>query len=83
MFNHSDFVANPGKYALFKTAKVNGHVFTENGSDDLEAGQYVAIKHMRNAWNGLRHREEPVYSITANGTVWGVMFASSLSEFVL
>jgi hypothetical protein len=83
MFDHKDFAANPGKYMLFKTAKVNGHVFTENGTDDLEAGQYVAIKHMRNAWNGLRHREEPVYSITANGKVWGVMFASSLSNFVL
>jgi hypothetical protein len=83
MFDHKDFAANPGKYMLFKTAKVNSRVFTENGTDDLEAGQYVAIKHMRNAWNGLRHREEPVYSITANGKVWGVMFASSLSNFVL
>jgi hypothetical protein len=83
MFDHSDFVANPGKYMLFKTAKVKGNVFTENGTDDLEAGQYVAIKHMRNAWNGLRHREEPVYSITSKGKVWGVMFASCLSEFVL
>lgn len=83
MFDHSDFLANPGKYQFFKTAKLSSHVFTQNGEHDLEAGQYVAIKHIRNAWNGLRHRVEPVYSITANGSVWGVMFASNLSEFVL
>ena len=82
-FDHSDFVANPNKYRLYTTAKLSSHVFTHNGEHDLEPGQYVAIKHMRNAWNGLRHREEPVYSITSKGKVWGVMFASCLSEFVL
>lgn len=82
-FDHADFLANPGKYQLFQIARVGSHVFTENGTDDLEAGQPVAIRHIRNAYNGLRHRDEPVYSITANGKVWGVMFASALSHFVI
>ena len=83
MFSHSDFEANPKKYELFKTARVASHVFTENGSDDLAKGQFVAVRHIRNAYNGLRHRMEPVYTITASGKVWGVMFASNLSDFVL
>jgi hypothetical protein len=58
-------------------------VFTENGSDDLEKGQFVGVLHIRNAYNGLRRRVEPVYSITASGKVWGVMFASNLFDFVL
>lgn len=82
-FDHTDFEANPKKYELFKIARVQSHVFTENGADDLEAGQHVIISHIRNAYNGLRRRVEPVYSITTGGKVWGVMFASNLSDFVL
>lgn len=83
MFNHSDFQANPKKYESVKTARVASHVFTENGSDDLEKGQFVAVRHIRNAYNGLRRRTEPVYSVTTGGKVWGVMFASNFSDFVL
>jgi hypothetical protein len=83
MFDHNDFEANPKKYELFKIARVASPVFTENGEDDLESGQHVTISHIRNAYNGLRRRVEPVYSVTTGGKVWGVMFASNLSGFVL
>lgn len=82
-FDPTDFARNPRKYELFRTARVNSRVFTENGESDLEQGQYVAVSHFRNAWNALRRREEPVYSITANGKVWGYMYASALADFVL
>ena len=80
-FDHADFVANAKKYEQFRTASVVSHVFTENGLDDLEAGQPVAIRFIRCAYNGLRHRDEPVYGITTGGKSWGVMFASTLADF--
>lgn len=83
MFDHSDYTRNPGKYELFRTARVNTHVFTENGADDLQEGQYVAVQFLRHAWNGMRHRDEPVYTVTANGTVWGCLFGNVLTDFVL
>ena len=83
MFNYADFETNPKKYELFRTARVKSQVFTENGEDDLAAGQFVAIRHIRNAYNGVRRRDEPVYSITTGGGVWGVMFANNLSDFCL
>jgi len=83
MFDHADFETNPKKYELFRTARVESHVFTDNGEDDLAAGQFVAIRHIRNAYNGLRRRVEPVYSVTTGGGVWGVMFANNLSDFTL
>ena len=83
MFDYADFERHAKKYEHYKTARIRGHVFTENGEHDLEAGQFVAVRHIRNAWNGLTRRVEPVYSITANGSIWGVMYASNLSDFVL
>jgi len=83
MFNYADFEINPKKYELFRTARVKSQVFTENGEDDLAAGQFVAIRHIRNAYNGMRRRDEPVYSITTAGKIWGVMFANNLSDFCL
>lgn len=82
-FDHADFLANPKKYEQVRTAAIAAHIFTENGADDLEQGQRVAVQFMRRAYNGLRRRDEPVYSITTGGKVWGVMFASTLADFVL
>lgn len=83
MFDHSDYTRNPGKYELFRTARINTHVFTENGVDDLQEGQYVAVQFLRHAWNAMRRRQEPVYSVTIGGKVWGYMFANALGNFVL
>lgn len=82
-FDHSDFLANPKKYELFQIARVASHVFTDNGTDDLEEGRYVSVQFMRTAYNGIRRRVEPVYSVTADGKVWGVMYASNLANFLL
>lgn len=82
-YDPTDFARNPRKYEMFKTARVNTRVFTENGESDLEQGQYVAVSHFRNVWNALRLRDEPVYSITTNGKVWGYLYASALADFCL
>jgi hypothetical protein len=83
MFNHQDYTAHPAKYELFRTARIDTHVFTQDGSADLEKGQYVAVSFLRHAWNALRRRQEPVYSVTVGGQVWGYVFANALTDFVL
>jgi len=82
-YDPKDFSVNPNKYALFRTAIVARSIITENGEDDLEAGRAVAIRHIRNAWNGVHHRDEPVYSVTADGKVWGMVFGNVLGDFML
>lgn len=82
-FDHADFVANPNKYRLFQTATVAGHIFTENGENDLPAGERVNIRFMRTAYNPLRRRDEPVYGITADNAKWNLVYASNLTRFVL
>lgn len=81
--NHADYTRYPTKYELFKTAKIGTHVFTENGEHDLEPGQYVGVQFLRHAWNAMRRRQEPIYTVTANGTVWGCLFGNALTDFVL
>lgn len=83
MFDFQDFAANPGKYQLFRTARVPAHVFTANGENDIPAGAIVGVKFRCIARNQMRRREEPVYSVTVNGQFWGDMYASGLDHFTL
>jgi len=82
-FIHEDFAANPAKYALFKTAIVITNVITHDGENDLERGTIVGVRHVRNAWNALRRREEPIYAITKDGEHWGMLYANALADFTL
>ena len=81
-YNPSDFAANPAKYQQFRGAVIASRIFTENGEDDLEQGQPVAITYFRTAWNAMRRRDEPIYSVTANGKVWGMVYGNVLADFV-
>jgi hypothetical protein len=83
MFNHQDYAAHPAKYELFRTARIDTHVFTQDGAADLEKGQYVAVSFLRHAWNAMRRRQEPVYTVTVGGHIWGYVFANALTDFVL
>jgi len=71
------------KETLYRTARVKNSVFTHNGEADLKAGQFVAVTFLRRAWNQMHRREEPVYSITTGGKVWGYMYANNLTDFCL
>jgi len=82
-YDHSDFTRNGGKFALYRTARVARHVHTENGADDLVPGEFVGVEFFRVARNQLYRRDEPVYTVTKNGRVWGMVYANALSDFVL
>lgn len=83
MFDHTDFVQNPKKYELFKTAEIAKNVFTNNGENDLPEGEIVGIQYFTTARNQIYRRMEPVYSVTVNGKFWGQVYANTLRNFVL
>lgn len=80
---HSDFVAHPRKYELYKTAVIACHVFTENGANDIAPGTVVRVTFDCVARNQLYRRDEPVYRVETNGKFHGYFYANTLSEFVL
>ena len=87
MYNPKDYFENPGKYKLFRSARIASHVFTENGAADLAAGEYVSIKYRCEAFNKLYGRYEPIYTIV--NTEHGVpseardVYANTLTNFIL
>lgn len=81
-FDYLDFSANPGKYRLFATARIAGHLFTENGESDAEAGTYVSLQYLNTVRNQMFRREEPIYMATAKGKEW-TLYASALADFCL
>lgn len=82
-YDYNDFVVNPGKYELFRTARIASHVFTENGYADMQAGDFVGVRYLLTAYNPSRRRNEPVYAVKHGGTIRGSFYASTLADFVL
>lgn len=82
-YNHNDFVVNPGKYELFRTARIASHVFTENGYADMREGDFVGVRYLLTAYNALRRRNEPVYAVKHGDAIRGSFYASTLADFVL
>lgn len=79
-YEQQDFEASPKKYELFKTAILRGHLFTNNGEADIEAGTVVAIKYRCTARNQMLKRSEPVYTLKDYDTD---IYANNLADFVL
>ena len=79
-FDHADFVANPGKYRLFQTARIAANIITNNGEFDLNEGQFVGIEYRCEAFNRMYRRNEPVYTIKGTGRD---LYANCLGNFVL
>ena len=79
-YEHQDFEENPKKYELFKTAIVRGHLFTNDGEQDIEAGTVVAIKYRCTARNRMLKRSEPVYTLKDYDID---VYANNLASFVL
>jgi hypothetical protein len=71
------------KRALYKTAVVARHIFTNNGDADLPAGAFVGIAFIGEHRNQLYRREEAVYAVTHDGKFWGHLYANCLRDFVL
>jgi len=86
-YDKNDYFENPGKYKLFRSARIARHIFTENGANDLAAGEFVSIKYRCEALNRMYGRYEPVYTIV--NTEHGVpseardIYANNLASFVL
>ena len=83
LYDHSDFLRNPGKYELFATARIARHMFTENGERDLPEGECVGVKYRLTARNQLYRRDEPVFTVSHNGQMWGDVYANALCDFIL
>ncbi len=79
MYDHQDFLRNPRKYELFKTATVARHVITENAVDDMPAGTPVSIEYRCTARNQLFRRDEPVYRVNGQSDI----YANCLQDFGL
>ena len=86
-YDKNDYFENPGKYKLFRSARIARQIITENGTHDLKAGEFVAIKYRCEALNKMYGRYEPVYTIV--NTEHGVpkeardVYANNLASFVL
>lgn len=77
-YEHKDFLANPTKYSLFKTATTRANFFGANG-DDVSEGTIVGLEYLGVRRNQLYKRDEPVYRLNTGHTV----YANSLVNFVL
>ena len=76
-YDHSDFVRNPGKYELFKTATVRNTMVREDG-ETLE-GTIVGLRFAGVKRNQLYRRDEPVYMLSTGD----VCYANNLHSFTL
>jgi hypothetical protein len=76
-YDPKDYIANPAKYSLFKTATLNKELIHENGS--TKPGQIVSLEFLGDVWNHLYRRHEPLYRLNTGDTV----FAGALGGFVL
>lgn len=60
-YSHEDFVQNPGKYALFRTARIAEAI---SSSPELAVGQIVRIKYFTSRLNKVRGDVEmPIYQV--------------------
>jgi hypothetical protein len=77
-YDHTDFLTNPKKYSLFKTATTTAHFFGED-VNDLPEGTIVGLEYLGVRRNQLYRRDEPIYRLNTGHTV----YANALSSFVL
>lgn len=76
-FNHTDYVANPRKYALFKTATIRNTIVNESG--EVTAGTIVGLEYLGERRNQLYRRDEPIYRLNTGD----VCYATNLADFCL
>lgn len=76
-FKHSDYIANAGKYRLFKTATLRNTIIHTEGQ--TEAGTIVGLEWLGDVYNALYKRTEPIYRLNTGD----VVYATNLKEFTL
>jgi len=76
-FDYSDYVKNPLKYGMFKTAMVSNTIINVDGQ--VNAGTIVGVAYLGASRNQLHKRMEPLYKLTTGD----ICFANGLSDFTL
>lgn len=76
MYDHADFERNPEKYKLFKTATICNDL-SDNGENDIKAGDTVVITFAGIVRNQVYKRTEPIYNLSTGDTV----YATNLTNF--
>lgn len=76
-YDHQDFVRNPGKYELFKTATVRNLIVNQDG--EVKEGTVVGIRYCGSILNRLYNRTEPVYMLSTGD----MCYANNLHSFGL
>lgn len=80
-YDPADFARDPGKYRLFKTARIAAPV---PSSPHLYVGQYVLIRFFDVVYNAKTQRNEPVFEVNANDAANpAFLYALALCEFCL
>lgn len=82
-YDPADFARNPGKYRLFKTARIAVPIPSR---PDLQPGDFVAVRFFNTAYNALAKQHEPVYTVTKRGkdtTSSCMLYANVLSGLSL
>ena len=76
-FNYSDYLKNPNKYKLFKTAVVDCTILNESGV--VNRGTVVGIEHLEDKYSSFYRKTLPLYKLSTGDLCWG----NKLSNFVL
>ena len=76
-FDYKDYVANPRKYELFKTATVRDTIINEIG--EVTAGTIVSLEYLGARRNQLYRRDEPIYRLDTGD----LCYATNLADFCL
>jgi hypothetical protein len=76
-FDHKDYVANPAKYRLFKTATLRNTIVNESGY--VDAGTIVGLEFFNDVYSAFYKRTEPVYKLHTGD----MCFAANLADFTL
>jgi hypothetical protein len=76
-FNYSDYLKNPNKYKLFKTAVVDCTILNESGV--VNRGTVVGLEHIEDKYSSFYRKTLPLYKLSTGDFCWG----NKLSNFVL
>ena len=85
-YSHEDFQQNPGKYSLFRTARIAQEI---PSSPEFAVGQVVNIRYFTTQINKVRNNVEmPVYEVWVGAadclkTSPSMLYASALKDFCL
>jgi hypothetical protein len=76
-FNYSDYLKNPNKYKLFKTAVVDCTILNETGV--VDKGTVVGLTHVEDVYSPFYRKTLPLYKLSTGDYCFG----NKLSNFVL